>query len=58
MDDHLTEFLHPAKYIAFGPEPIVGYLHGVEVEVKNVRRVFGGLSRGEEIAADLRRPYV
>ncbi|MFQ5912493.1 MAG: V-type ATPase subunit [Nitrospinota bacterium] len=61
MDDHLSEFVHPGKYIAFGPEPLVGYLHGVEMEVKNVRRIMAGLARGEAeeaILGDLRRPYV
>ena len=61
IDDHMTEFVHAAKYISFGPEPSIGYLHGVEVEVKNVRRVLSGISRrerSETILADLRRPYV
>lgn len=60
-DDHLTELVHAGKYISFGPEPLVGYLHGIEMEVKNVRRLLGGLAKGEEtedILADLRRPYV
>ena len=61
IDDHMTEFVHAAKYISFGPEPSIGYLHGVEMEVKNVRRVLSGISRrerSEAILADLRRPYV
>lgn len=60
-DDHLTDFLRVAKYVSFGPEPLVGYLHGVEIEVKNVRRVFAGLAHGERaesIRADVRRAYV
>lgn len=61
VDDHMTEFVHAARYISFGPEPHIGYLHGVEMEVKNVRRVFSGISRcekSESILTDLRRPYV
>ena len=60
-DDHLTELVHAGKYISFGPEPLVGYLHGIEMEIKNVRRLLDGLAQGEEtedILADLRRPYV
>ncbi|MFQ5691821.1 MAG: V-type ATPase subunit [Nitrospinota bacterium] len=60
-DDHLTDFLRLARYVSFGPEPLVGYLHGVEVEVKNVRRVLTGLALGEDaggIRAGLRRAYV
>ncbi|MDP6086844.1 MAG: V-type ATPase subunit, partial [Nitrospinota bacterium] len=60
-DDHLTELVHAGKYISFGPEPLVGYLHGIEMEVKNVRRLLDGLAQGEEtkdILADLRRSYV
>ncbi len=60
-DDHLTEFLHAGKYVTFGPEPLVGYLHAIEMEVKNVRRIFTGLERGEapdSILVDLRHPYV
>lgn len=61
IDDHMTEFVHSAKYLSFGPEPLIGYLHGVEMEVKNVRRILSGISRSEDsesILADLRRPYV
>ncbi len=61
IDDHMTEFVHSAKYLSFGPEPLIGYLHGVEMEVKNVRRILSGISRSEDsesILTDLRRPYV
>jgi V/A-type H+-transporting ATPase subunit C len=61
MDDHLTEFVHAGKYVTFGPEPLVGYLHGIEMEVKNVRRVINGLAGGEgrkDILAEVRNLYV
>jgi V/A-type H+-transporting ATPase subunit C len=60
-DDILLRYLKGAKYIAFGAEPLIGYLGAVEAELTAVRTVItgrlAGLSAGM-ITERLRETYV
>lgn len=42
LDNYLLDIVKPAKYIAFGPERIFGYLCGLHREVYNLKLVIGG----------------
>lgn len=60
-EDYLIEFLRPAKYQAFGVEPLIAYLLAKESEVKQVRIIIvGKLNRLPEdaILGRLRVAYV
>ena len=50
-DDELLKYLKKAKYIAFGAEPLIGYLAAVEAELTSVRTVITGRLAG--LAADM-----
>lgn len=52
-DNLLVEYMKRSKYVAFGIEPLVGYLVGKENEVKAVRIIMAGKLAG--ISADLIR---
>jgi V/A-type H+-transporting ATPase subunit C len=41
-DDALIRVYKRARYIAMGPEPVVGYLLGKEAEVRNLRVILAG----------------
>ncbi|MDR1193861.1 MAG: V-type ATPase subunit [Peptococcaceae bacterium] len=60
-DDILLRYLKKAKYVAFGAEPLIGYLGAVEAELTAVRTVMAGrlaeLSP-EMITERLRETYV
>ena len=57
----LVEHLKRAKYVAFGIEPIIGYLAAREAELTAVRIVMSARSAGldsERIMERLRDSYV
>ena len=41
-DDCLMEYLHSAKYIGLGEQPLIGYIGAKETELTDVKIVFGG----------------
>ena len=60
-DDALIKYLKGAKYVAFGAEPLIGYLAAVESELTSVRTVITGRLAGlaaELITERLRETYV
>ncbi|MCL1805482.1 MAG: V-type ATPase subunit [Clostridiales bacterium] len=60
-DDALLKYLKKAKYVAFGAEPLIGYLAAVEAELTSVRTVITGRLAGlaaEMITERLRDSYV
>jgi len=60
-DDHLTNYLKQAKWMAFGFEPLLGYLWGKEIEIKNIRLILvGKINRlpNEAIRERLRNGYI
>ena len=60
-DNTLTGFMQQTKRFVFGIEPLLGYAHGVELEVGNIRRVLVGKMLGVEgpqIRERLRQSYV
>jgi V/A-type H+-transporting ATPase subunit C len=60
-DDALLKYLRNAKYVAFGAEPLIGYLAAVEAELTSVRTVVTGRLAGlaaEMITERLRETYV
>ncbi len=60
-DDVLLNYLKSAKYVAFGAEPLIGYLAAVEAELTAVRTVITGRLAGlapEMITERLRETYV
>ena len=60
-DDALLKYLKKAKYVAFGAEPLIGYLAAVEAELTSVRTVITGRLAGlaaEMITERLRETYV
>lgn len=61
VDDYLTCFLKKAKYIAFGPEPILAYYLARHNEIKLIRLVIVGKLNDlpkEEILERLNETYV
>ncbi|HHT9153981.1 MAG TPA: V-type ATPase subunit, partial [Candidatus Hypogeohydataceae bacterium YC40] len=61
VEDTLMEILKDAKYFAFGPERVFGYLKALEIEVLNLRLAIGGRLNGipsEQINRRLRKVYV
>ncbi|MFW0861711.1 MAG: V-type ATP synthase subunit C [Dethiobacter sp.] len=60
-DDHLIKYAKQAKYVTFGPEPIIGYLLAKENEIKMIRIIMVGKINQlptEEIKERLRDVYV
>ena len=60
-DDAVSGYLDKAKYVAFGEEPLVGYLAARETELTNLRIVLMGRAAGLEpdvIRERLREAYV
>ena len=60
-DDALLRYLKGAKYVAFGAEPLIGYLAAIEAELTAVRTVMAGRLAGlapEMITERLRETYV
>jgi len=60
-DDYLIEYLKQAKYLAFGFEPLAGYMFAKENEVKIIRNVLVGKLYGRpeaSIRESLRQSYV
>lgn len=61
MDEYLIDYIKPAKYVAFGIEPLIAYLIAKEHEVKLIRIIMIGkinqLSM-DLIGERLREPYV
>ena len=60
-DNALLRYMKKAKYVAFGAEPVVGYLAAVETELTDVRTVIAGRIAGlsaETITERLRETYV
>ena len=45
-DNIVTSFLRNAKYVSYGPEPVVAYLAGVENEITAVRMILTGRLAG------------
>lgn len=61
VDDTLMLFLRKAKYVPFGPPPLIGYLGAKETELSAVRTALGGRMAGvsaEMIRERLRECYV
>jgi len=60
-DDMLIDLIVPAKYFAFGAEPLVSYVLAKEFEVKNLRAILVGKANGFKEASIhevLRKGYV
>lgn len=60
-DDIVTEKLSSAKYIAFGPEPILAYYFAKEAEMKTLHIILAGKMNGldeEVIRKRVRKLYV
>jgi V/A-type H+-transporting ATPase subunit C len=60
-DDFLIKYIKQAKYLTFGPEPIIGYLLAKENEIKMIRIIMVGKINQlptEEIKERLRDVYV
>jgi V/A-type H+-transporting ATPase subunit C len=60
-DNALFKYLKKAKYVAFGAEPLIGYMAALEAELTSVRTVIAGLMAGlssETITERLRETYV
>jgi len=60
-DNILLRYLKKAKYVAFGAEPLIGYMAAIEAELTSVRTVIAGLIAGlsaETITERLRETYV
>ncbi len=61
MDNYLIELIKKAKYMAFGIEPIIGYLLAKEGEIKTVRMILvckANSIKGDFIKERLRTLYV
>lgn len=60
-DDLLTAYLQQGKRKPFSLDPLVGYLHAKEIEIKNIRAILVGKINGlpiEAIRERLRNVYV
>lgn len=59
-DDALTAYLSNARLVAFGMEPVIGYLHAKEAELTAIRTIFAGRAAGldgDTIRQRLRETY-
>ena len=45
-DDYLGEFLRASNQVVAGPEPLVGYILGIEQEIRSVRLIFSAKQAG------------
>ncbi|WP_160672981.1 V-type ATP synthase subunit C [Clostridium sp. C8-1-8] len=60
-DNYLMKFMKDAKYVTFGPEPILAYIFAKESEIKNLRIIMVGKLNNipsEVIRERLREVYV
>lgn len=60
-DDALCSYVADALYVAFGEEPLVGYLAALETEITNIRIIMMGRNAGispDIIRSRLRATYV
>ncbi|MCL2166068.1 MAG: V-type ATPase subunit [Clostridiales bacterium] len=60
-DNTLLKYLKAAKYVAFGAEPLIGYILAIEAELISVRTVISGRLAGlaaDMISERLRETYV
>ncbi|QAA34062.1 V-type ATP synthase subunit C [Clostridium manihotivorum] len=60
-DNYLMNFMKDAKYVTFGPEPILAYIYAKESEIKNIRIIMVGKLNNissEVIRERLREVYV
>lgn len=60
-DNKLIEYVKPAKYISFGPEPLVGYMVAKDNEIKTARIILSGKLaqlQTDKIRERLRETYV
>ncbi len=60
-DDYITAYLQPGKYSPFGLEPLIGYLWGKQMEIKNIRLILVGKINGlpvDAIRERLRNVYL
>ncbi|GKU25598.1 V-type ATP synthase subunit C [Clostridium folliculivorans] len=60
-DNYIMRFMKDAKYISFGPEPIIAYIYAKENEIKNIRIIMVGKLNNipsEVIRERLREGYV
>ena len=61
IDNHLMGILKKAKFMAFGIEPLIGFLYAKEIEIKILRLILTCKQmkvKTEEIKERLRLPYV
>ena len=59
-ENHIMRFVKKARYIAFGPEVVAGYILAKETEFKNIRIIMAGKSvqlPGGKIKERLRETY-
>jgi V/A-type H+-transporting ATPase subunit C len=59
-DEFVLELLQPARYVLYGPEPLVAYVLAREIELKNLRIVLVGKMGGvssEELKGWVRAGY-
>jgi hypothetical protein len=59
-DEVLMEWVRGLRWVAFGPEPVFGYLWGLRAEADNLKAVVGGVSAGVSptlISEQLRPAY-
>lgn len=60
-DNYILAFMKDAKYVSFGPEPIIAYIYAKENEIKNIRIIMVGKLNNmpsEVIRERLREGYV
>ena len=60
-DNIVTAYLRSAKYVSYGPEPVIAYLAGVENEITTVRMILAGRLSGTDtqlLKERLRDTYV
>jgi len=59
-ENAIMDFVRKARYIAFGPEVVAGYIIAKETEFKNIRIIMAGKSAGlssDKIRERLRKTY-
>jgi len=60
-DNVLIGYMKKAKYVAFGAEPVIGYLTAIEAELTSIRTIIAGRMAGlsgDIIREKLRETYV
>ena len=61
LDDMVMDYVRPAKYEAFGPKAVQGYLYAKQTELRNLKIALAGCRghlRPEDIEERLRETYV